>query len=93
MSWSDTEYLELMHNCNTGHDIGAGMVVFHCFPIDEEAEENHCYLNWFGHAAEPEVRRVLEESKLQWMVGNTEESELAWMVENTEVSRVGTICY
>ena len=84
MSWSDPEYLKLM---NRHHDVAAGMVVFHCFPIDEEAEENHCYLNWFGHVAKPEVRRVLGESKLQWMAENFEDSELAWMDENTEVSR------
>lgn len=51
MSWSDTEYLELMHNCNTGHDIGAGMVVFHKYPID------HCYLNWLPKFWPDEVSR------------------------------------
>ena len=84
MSWSDPKYLKLM---NRHHDVAAGMVVFHQFPIEDEAEEDHCYLNWLGHVAKPEVRRVLGESKLQWMVESSEESELAWMVENTEVSR------
>jgi len=86
MSWSDPKYLKLM---NRHHDVGAGFVVVHQFPFEGGFEENHCYLNWLGPVAEPEVRRVLGESKLQWMVENTEESdELAWMEENTEVGKV-----
>ena len=85
MSWSDPKYLKKM---NSHHDVGAGFVVIHKFPIEGEFEENHCYLNWLGHVAEPEVRRVLlGESKLQWMVENFEDAELAWMDENTGVSR------
>ena len=84
MSWSDPKYLKKM---NSHHDVAAGMVVFHQFPIEGEAEDNHCYLNWLGHMAEPEVRRIVGETKLQWMVENFEDAELAWMDENTEVSR------
>ena len=81
MSWSNPKYLKRM---NSHHDVGRGMVVFHQFPIEDEAD-GHCYLNWLGHVAEPEVRRVLlGESKLQWMVENFEDAELAWMDENTE---------
>ena len=83
MSWSDTEYLELMHNCNTGHDIGAGMVVFHKHPIEEPNEDNHCYLNWLPKfwPDEAGVRLALGDSKL------------AWMVESSEVSKVDVWYY
>ena len=84
LSWGDPEYLKIMHNFNTGHDIGAGFIVYHKYPIEEPNEENHCYLNWLpaeycntagvmqGEDGVINPRLALGESKLAWMVENTD---------------------
>lgn len=80
MSWGDPEYLKIMHNYNTGHDIGAGFIVYHKYPIEEPNEDNHCYLNWLPKEycelplLDPNPRQALGDSKLAWMVDNTEVS-------------------
>jgi len=85
MSWGDAEYLKLMHYppTDTGHDVGAGFVIYHKYPIEEPndgvVDDDHCYLHWLPKMFcenEPGTRQALGESKL------------AWMLENTEVSKV-----
>ena len=85
MSWGDPEYLKLMHNYDySHHDIGAGFIVYHKYPIEEPNEENHCYLNWlpksYCELSMVAVRRALGESKLAWMVDNTEVSRINQML-------------
>ena len=91
MSWGDPEYLNIMQNRYTGHDIEAGFVVYHKFPIEEEADD-HCYLHWLpkeycelmstlqaqgdGEIHYNSPRQALGDSKLQWMAENTAVSKV-----------------
>ena len=88
MSWGDPEYLKIMHNYNTGHDIGAGFVVYHKYPIEDEAAEgNHCYLNWLPKEYCDTAGTIQDEDGVLNPRQALRESKLAWMAENTEVSR------
>jgi len=88
MSWGDPEYLKIMHNYNTGHDIGAGWIVYHKYPIEKPNEENHCYLHWLPKDYCDTAGRMQAqddgEINPRQALG---ESKLAWMAENTEVRR------
>lgn len=43
LSWKDSRYLTYIHRA---HDIAAGMMVYHKYPIT--GDDDYCHLNWLS---------------------------------------------